>query len=134
MSSVSLWVAQVLAAAFLAVLFLQSGLDKVLDWSGNKAYIASVFEKTKLKRLSTFLLFNITVLEVAAGVVSAAGVLSLLVMQGPGIAFAGATLAGLALVGLFAGQRIAKDYAGAAGLVPYALFAIGSVLLQGFER
>lgn len=131
MSSVSLWVAQVLAAAFLAVLFLQSGLDKVLDWSGNKAYIASVFEKTPLKKLSTFLLFNITVLEVATGVFSAAGVVALVVMRTSAIAFAGATLAGLSLLGLFFGQRIAKDYAGAAGLVPYSLFAVASVLLQG---
>ncbi len=134
MSSVSLWVAQVLAAAFLAVLFLQSGLDKVLDWSGNKAYIASVFEKTPLRRLSTLLLLGITVLEVMTGVVSAGGCLTVLLTRESGIAFVGASLAGLSLLGLFAGQRLAKDYAGAAGLVPYALFALGAVLLQGVER
>lgn len=134
MSSVSLWVAQVLAAAFLAVLFLQSGLDKVLDWQGNKSYIASVFEKTPLKALSTLLLLAITLLEVSTGVVSAAGCLTVLFTRESAIAFGGAALAGVSLLSLFFGQRLAKDYAGAAGLVPYMLFAIGSVLLQGADH
>lgn len=126
--------AQLLASAFFAVLFLQSGLDKVLDWQGNKAYIASVFEKTPLRPLSTLLLFAITVLEVLTGVVSAAGCLTLLVTGTALVALAGAMLAGVSLLSLFFGQRIAKDYAGAAGLVPYMLFAVGSVLLQGAGR
>jgi hypothetical protein len=131
MNSLPLWVAQTLASAFLSVLFLQSGLDKVLDWKGNKEYIGGYFAKTPLRRLSTFLLFNITVLEVFTGIISAAGCLTVFLSRSSGIAFAGATLAGLCVVSLFLGQRLAKDYAAAAGMVPYAMFAIGSVLLQG---
>lgn len=131
MNSFPLWVAQCLASAFLAVLFLQSGLDKVLDWKGNKEYIASVFAKTPLRRLSTVLLFQITVLEVFAGIASAAGFLTLLLTRNSAIAFAGAVLAGINFVALFFGQRISKDYASAAGMVPYATFGIASVLLQG---
>jgi hypothetical protein len=133
MNSFTLWVAQMLSAAFLAILFLQSGLDKVLDWKGNKEDIGGFFAKTPLRRFSTFLLLNITVLEVLAGVVSAAGCLTLLVTRSSTIAFVGAALAGLNVVSLFFGQRLAKDYAAAAGMVPYALFAIGSVLLQGYR-
>jgi len=133
MNSLPLWVAQTLASAFLAILFLQSGLDKVLDWKGNKEYLTGYFAKTPLRRFSTFLLFNITVLEVLTGVVCAAGCLTVLVTRDSSIAFAGAALAGLNVVSLFFGQRLAKDYAGAAGMVPYAVFAIGSVLLQGFN-
>lgn len=133
MNSLPQWVAQTLASAFLAILFLQSGLDKVLDWKGNKEYVAGFFAKTPLRRFTTFMLFNITVLEVLAGVVSAAGCLTVLLTQNSTIAFAGAVLAGLNVVSLFFGQRIAKDYAGAAGMVPYAIFAIGSVLLQGMN-
>lgn len=133
MNSLPLWVAQTLASAFLAVLFLQSGLDKVLDWKGNKEYIGGYFAKTPFRRFSTFMLFNITVLEMFAGIVSAAGCLMVLLSRNSAVAFAGATLAGIAVVSLFLGQRVAKDYAGAAGMVPYAIFAIGSVLLQGFN-
>lgn len=131
MHSLPLWVAQTLASAFLAVLFLQSGLDKVLDWKGNKEYLGGYFAKTPLKRFSTFLLFNITVLECFAGVVSAAGCVTVFLTRQSGIAFAGAALAGVNVVSLFFGQRLAKDYGAAAGMVPYAMFAIGSVLLQG---
>lgn len=131
MHSTPLWIAQTLAAAFLAVLFVQSGLDKVLDWKGNKEYISGFFGKTPLRRFSTFLLFNITVLEVFAGVTSAAGCLSVLLTRDAHLAFAGAVLSSLAFLALFFGQRLAKDYAAAAGMMPYALFGIGSILLQG---
>ena len=133
MNPLALWVAQSLASAFLAVLFLQSGLDKVLDWKGNKEYIGGYFAKSPLRRFSTFLLFNITVLEMFAGVVSAAGFVTVVLTRHSGIAFAGATLAGINVVSLFLGQRLTRDYAAAAGMVPYAVFAIGSVLLQGIN-
>lgn len=131
MHSAGMWVAQVLASAFLSVLFLQSGLDKVLDWKGNKSYIGGFFEKTFLRRFSTFLLFVITLMEMATGVISAAGCLAVLVAQDSTIAFVGATLAGLTIVNLFFGQRIAKDYAAAAGMVPYFLATLAAVLVQG---
>lgn len=133
MNSLPLWVAQTLASAFLAILFLQSGLDKVFDWKGNKEYIGGYFAKSPLARFSTFLLLNITVLEVLAGIVCAAGCFTVLLTRSSAIAFAGATLAGLNVVSLFFGQRLVKDYAGASGMVPYGVFAIGSVLLQGYN-
>lgn len=131
MNSIPLWIAQTLASAFLAVLFLQSGLDKVLDWKGNKDYIGGYFAKTPLRKFSTVMLLQITLLEMLAGIVSAAGCLTVLVTRTSAIAFAGAVLSGVAIVALFFGQRLAKDYAAAAGMVPYAIFAIGSVLVQG---
>lgn len=131
MRDVGVWIAQVLAASFLAVLFLQSGLDKVLDWKGNKEYIGGYLAKTPLGRFPAFALFQITVLEVLAGVFSAAGAVSVFLTRNSALALAGATFAGMSIVGLFLGQRLAKDYAAAAGMVPYAIFAIGSVILQG---
>lgn len=131
MHSTTLWIAQTFAAAFLAVLFLQSGLDKVLDWKGNKEYISGFFGKTPLRRFSTFLLFNITVLEVFAGITSAAGCLGVFLTRDSHIAFAGAFLSTLNFLALFFGQRIAKDYASAGAMIPYAMFGIASILLQG---
>lgn len=133
MHSLSIWAAQILASSFLAILFLQSGLDKVIDWKGNKDYIGGYFAKTPLKRFTTFLLFQITVLEVLAGVVSAGGVVTLVVARSSAMALAGAVLSGLNIVALFFGQRLAKDYAAAAGMVPYGIFTIGAVVLFGFN-
>jgi uncharacterized membrane protein YphA (DoxX/SURF4 family) len=130
-NSAGLLVAQVLAAIFLGVLFLQSGLDKVLDWQGNKAYVGAFLEKSPLRRLSTFLLLIITGLEVLAGVLSAAGALALVFTGQALLAFLGAAVSGVSLLALFFGQRLAKDYGAAAGLVPYFLAALLAVLLEG---
>jgi len=130
MNPLATWIAQILSSAFLAVLFLQSGLDKVFDWEGNKGYIGSVFAKTPLASMSTAMLLQITVLEVTVGVASAAGCAMLVATKSSFVAFVGAALAGLNVLALFFGQRIAKDYAGAAGLVPYMLFALAAMLLQ----
>lgn len=131
MNALAVWVAQTLSAGFLAILFLQSGLDKVFDWEGNKGYIAGYFAKSPLAGFSTPMLAQITVLEIVVGLASAGGCVQLLLTKNSFVAFVGAALAGVNVLALFFGQRLAKDYAGAAGMVPYALFAIASVLLQG---
>jgi len=127
-------ISQVVMSAFLAILFLQSGLDKVLDWSGNKLYLTTYFEKSPLRRIPrTLLLLPAMGLELLAGIFSAAGTLALLVSGGSVIAFAGAVFAALDLLMLFLGMRLAKDYAGAAGLVPYVIATVVAVLLLGMR-
>lgn len=133
MTSLAIWIAQTLASAFLAVLFLQSGLDKVLDWKGNKEYVTGFLSKTPMARFAGFAFLQITLLEVLAGVLSAGGCLTVLLTKDASVALAGAALSGLTIVGLFLGQRLAKDYAAAAGMVPYGIFTIGAVLLQGLS-
>ncbi len=123
--------AQGFVGAFLAILFLQSGLDKVFDWSGNKAYVKGYLDKTPMRRFSGFLFFVITVLEVLAGVVSAAGVLSTVLLRETGLGLFGAFLAASSIVSLFMGQRLAKDYASAAGMVPYFLTTLVALVLLG---
>ena len=124
-------VIQILLSAFLAILFLQSGLDKVLDWAGNKSYITSYFERSPLWRFPRFLLFTITCMEVLSGILCAAGGLSILVGRSSGLAFLGALLSAATLLSLFFGQRLAKDYAGAAGMVPYFLTTIVAIAMLG---
>jgi len=47
------------------------------------------------------------------------------------VAYLGAVVAGVNLVALFFGQRVSKDYGGAAALVPYFLLALVGVYLLG---
>jgi len=122
---------QALATAFLAILFLQSGLDKVLDRAGNRAYLNGVFEKSPLRRFVGLLFFVITVMEVLTGVLCAAGALTVFLFRSSGLALAGAVLAALTFCCLFFGQRVAKDYTGAAVLVPYFLLALTAVAVNG---
>lgn len=120
-----------LVTAFFAVVFLQSGLDKLIDRNGNEEFLRSHFGSTPLAGQVPLLLTAITLLELAAGTLCALGLLLLdFRHRGAGIAASGLALSGLALVGLMAGQRMAKDYAGAAVLAAY--FAVVLIGLSAF--
>lgn len=128
--SVPLRIAQLAVCAFFMVLFLQSGLDKVLDWSGNIDWLTSHFAETPLAGFVPAMVLVITLFELAAGAVSGVGGVMLWMNSGKEIALLGITLGTATLLQLFAGQRIAKDYDGAAVLVPYFVVGIlGLVLL-----
>jgi len=73
----------------------------------------------------------ITLMELAAGALSAIGCVLLLLRHDSTIAFYGAIVAGFALLALFFGQRMAKEYPGAASLVPYILVVIAAIIWLG---
>jgi hypothetical protein len=120
---------QAFASAFLSILFLQSGIDKVIDHRGNLEWLKGHFAKSPLARVVPVLLTAILLLEVAAGALSAIGCLMLIVSRETTIAFYGAVSSAVALIALFFGQRMAKDYAGAAVLVPYFLLTLVTIYL-----
>src|SRR5580765_5537616 len=118
------YIMQILVSAFLAVLFLQSGLDKVVDRRGNRAYLEQHFAKSPLAGTVGPMFAVVTILEVSAGALSGVGCALLLLTHDSTVAYLGAVVAGVNLTALFFGQRVAKDYVGAAALVPYFLLAI----------
>ena len=120
---------QILASAFLAILFLQSGIDKVLDRRGNFEWLKGHFAKSPLAGIVPGLLICITILEVAAGALSAVGCVFVILSRDSTVAFYGAAISAVAVLALFFGQRIAKDYAGAAVLVPYYLLVLVAMYL-----
>ena len=120
---------QIFGSAFLAILFLQSGIDKIVDRRGNFEWLKGHFAKSVLAGVVPVLLICITVLEVAAGALSAVGCLQIIVLKDSAIAFYGAILSAAAITALFFGQRIAKDYVGAAVLVPYFLLTLVAIYL-----
>lgn len=124
---------KIVIGLFFSILFLQSGLDKVFDFNGNKGYIRSVFEKTFLKNLSPLLFISILILEVTAGAFSLAGTINFFLTENPNLLILGLNLSASSLLCLFLGQRIAKDYAGAGGLVPYIIVSLLSMALFSFS-
>lgn len=108
-----------LAAAMVAILFIQSGLDKVFDWGGNLGWLNEHFSKTFLARFVPLLLATITAMELAAGLLAASGIIYLVAASSTVMIFWATVVAALALLALFFGQRVAKDYPGAAVIVPY---------------
>ena len=125
----TIYLLQIFVSAFLAILFLQSGIDKLVDRRGNLQWLQGHFAKSPLAGVVPALVTAITILEVAAGVLSAIGCLAITFWHDPTIAFYGAIISAVAIVALFFGQRMAKDYAGAAVLVSYFLLALVAVYL-----
>ena len=125
------YIAQLLVCALLAILFLQSGIDIVVDRRGNLEWLTGHFAKSPLAGMVPVLLLILTVLEIAAGALSAVGGVIIAIGGGSTIAFYGAVVSAVTLVALFFGQRTAKDYPGAASLVPYFLVSLAGVFLLG---
>ena len=114
----------IVVSGFFSILFLQSGLDKVLDWKGNMEFHLSHFEKSPLKKVAPFMLIIVTVLEVVCGLMSAGGLLFIMMKDDSSLSFYACFLASLNFLALFFGQRISKDYKGAATLVPYFIVSL----------
>ena len=125
----AIYLTQIFGSALLAILFLQSGIDKVIDHRGNLEWLKGHFAKSPLAGVVPVLLTAITLLEVAAGALSAIGCLMLILSGETTIAFYGAVSSAVVLIALFFGQRMAKDYAGAAVLVPYFLLTLATIYL-----
>ncbi len=120
---------QIFVSVFLAILFLQSGVDKVVDRRGNLEWLQGHFAKSPLAGMVPLMVFVITILELAAGALSAIGCALIILSRNSTIAFYGAIISAVAIIALFFGQRMAKEYAGAAVLVPYFLVALIAIYL-----
>ncbi|MEJ5995238.1 hypothetical protein WG904_12495 [Pedobacter sp. Du54] len=120
---------QILIGLFFSILFLQSGLDKIFNFKGNKGYIQSVFEQTFLKSFAPLLFIVITFLEMMSGILALVGSVCYLLSGDSMLLVWGLQFSALSLLALFFGQRIAKDYAGAGGLVAYFLVAVFGIYL-----
>ncbi len=124
----------IFAALFVAILFIQSGLDKVFDWKGNLEWLTGHFSKTFLAGMVPMMLGTITLMEIVTGLAAATGIVYFLVTGSLIVVFAAGVLGAASLTALFFGQRIAKDYPGAAVLVPYFLLLLVLMVLSAPNR
>src|SRR5690242_14026043 len=69
---------QIFTSLFFAVLFLQSGSDKILDRIGNIEYIREQFASSPLERFSIELLTLLTIMELLCGLTCLAGTVAIL--------------------------------------------------------
>src|SRR2546421_12316006 len=73
--AIATYLMQILVAAFLAILFLQSGIDKIVDRRGNLDWLKGHFAKSPLAGMVPAMVTVITIMEIAAGAVGAGGCL-----------------------------------------------------------
>lgn len=107
-----------------AITFIQSGLDKLINHDDNLNWFDSIFNGSFISKLTMPLFWTLTVQELLAGIcflISA--VFIYLNINYTFIHYTG--IFGLILLlQLFFGQRVAKDYVGASGILPYVILIV----------
>ena len=124
--------AEVLILLFLIVTFLQSGIDKLVDWKGNLSFIKSHFKNSPLKNSVPLLLGIILIMEILASLLMIIGVYQLYTSELKEMAILGVIISSLSLIFLLIGQRLAKDYAGAMTLAVYFIITIIGLILLAY--
>jgi hypothetical protein len=127
-SSNSFTLVKMLIPAFMSILFLQSGLDKVFNYASNLDYFTDHFKDSPLSKTVKILTPTITLLEILAGLLCAIGTVSI-IMGNTKWAFWGLMTAAISFLCLFLGQRVAKDYAGAVTIAIYFILNMVGLLL-----
>ena len=110
---------------------IQSGLDKVFDWAGNNEFLKSHFSKTFLSGMVPMMLFIVTLLELLGGFLCLVGAAMGIISFDTSLISIGLFIIAIDLIALFFGQRIAKDYQGAATLVGYFMLSILGIVTFG---
>src|SRR5438445_11991379 len=77
------WLLQILVSIFLAILFLQSGIDKVADRRGNLEFLRGHFATSPLAGMVPFLVTVVSILEIVAGCLSAVGCMLIVLNRDP---------------------------------------------------
>ena len=115
---------QSLIAIFISIALIQSGIDKINDRKGNLDWLIDHFSNTIFNNYVPFLLSILTVVELLSGIILITGALFNLLYSNFNILIVGFLLSSVNFIFLFLGQRIAKDYAGAAVIVNYFILNI----------
>ncbi|MEC3963948.1 DoxX family protein [Flagellimonas halotolerans] len=121
---------EVLLLIFLTITFLQSGIDKLLDWKGNLGWLTEHFSKSIFKGTVPVLLSIVLVLELLSGILCGISILQFAINGESAFAFYGATISAATLLMLLLGQRVAKDYVGAQTIVVYLIPTLFLVYLM----
>lgn len=114
---------------FTAITFLQSGIDKLVDWKGNYGWLTGHFKGTFMGGMVSLLLGIILVLEVITGLLALAAIFTLWMNEDLLFSQWALGLAAVTLLMLLFGQRVAKDYAGAFTIVGYFIVIIFGLFL-----
>ena len=118
-----------LILVFTLITFLQSGFDKLLNWSGNYEWLTGHFKGTFMGGMVSLLLGVILVLEVITGILALTAIFTLYLNDDLSLALWALVLAAITLLMLLFGQRVANDYAGAFTIVGYFMVIVFGIFL-----
>ena len=108
-----------LIGIFISIALLQSGIDKVLDRKGNLSWLSDHFSDSILNKNVPLLLLIVTIIELLSGLLLFLGALYNIIISNSDLLILGFLTSSINFIFLFFGQRVAKDYDGAAVIVNY---------------
>lgn len=119
-----------LIMTFFAITFLQSAVDKIIDWKGNLGFLTGHFKNSPVAKQVPILLGSLTLVEFLSGLFCVYAIIRMFVAPTLLPVVCALSMCGLNLLMLLIGQRLAKDYAGAATIGNYMLMVLlGFVLM-----
>ena len=124
---------QSLIGIFISIALLQSGMDKVFYYKGNLSWLTDHFSNSILKNNVSLLLLTITIIELLSGFLLFLGALINILISNSDLLVVGFLTSSINFIFLFFGQRIAKDYDGAAVIVNYFILNILGLLSISFS-
>ena len=124
----SIKIVQILASLFFSIVFFQSGIDKIIDRKGNLEFFKNHFKDTLLNKIFSPALSILAFLEITTAGVCLFGFTYSLIFADTTFIFYGLLLSGLVLLMLLFGQRVAKDYIGAADITVYFIVCIITIM------
>ena len=124
---------QSLIGIFISIALLQSGMDKVFDYKGNLSWLTDHFSNSILKNNVSLLLLTITIMELLSGFLLLLGALFNILISNSDLLVLGFLTSSINFIFLFFGQRVAKDYAGAAVIVNYFILNMLGLLSISFS-
>lgn len=123
------FITEILILLFITITFLQSGIDKIVDWKGNTGWLKEHFSKTFMANQVPLMVGIILVMEVLTGLLAIAGIALILYSGINTLALYACIFAAITLLMLLFGQRVAKDYAGAFTITGYFVVVILGVYI-----
>ena len=121
-------IVQILSSIFFAIVFFQSGIDKVIDRKGNINFFENHFKNTLFHKIYAQALTALMLLELIAASLCAYGSIYSIFYKNTDFIFYGLLVTSFILLSLLLGQRIAKDYVGAADITIYFILCIITIM------
>jgi len=115
--------------AFFLIVFIQSGVDKIVDYKGNLAFLKGLFKAFFSPPLITLALISVTILEVISGVLCLIGIGDFILNDSSFIGLLGLITGSFALLILLFGQRVSKNYEGAKTIAIYFILVMIGIVL-----
>ena len=122
-----------LIGIFISIALLQSGIDKVLDRKENLSWLSDHFSDTILNKNVPLLLLIVTIIELLSGFLLLLGGLYNIIISNSDLLILGFLTSSINFIFLFFGQRVAKDYDGAAVIVNYFILNMIGLLSISFS-